>query len=675
MFEDGANIKTWGLESWDLSILEEALSLGFGPSTAVALLLRIDDGGSARIVTGRGGAPPGDSREWDRVVTAARVEDECVDRDGSVFKVLQVPGFATAALVVESESADIAEAQLAPVAVHIAALLEQVIKNHERRRVSDALVEIGMQIQSEELNVDGVLNTVVTRTREITMSDVCWLALADDERGCLQLKVAAGARTPEFENLWTSIGRGVGGIAVTEARTLFVPDQREYDAGMSQWAHGVLSDEGLVSLLCAPILDRGRVVGALYIGMRERSSFASQVQDALVALSTQAAVAIRNARLYAELMDRNRALEGAEAVHRRLTNASLAGVGLQQLVDEVAAIVGRSVRLILSEANEEDVVSTDADDDDVKPRATAVPVVAGSSELGALVAAGPEELSATNRRALEHGATVIALELVKRQATMEVEWRLHGELLGEMLAAEDGPSDRLRERASRAGVDLTVPRAIVLMAPRAAGQLGRLLDLVHAAVGRSHSPDELMVAQQGAHVALAVRPHGEGSVKKLAVELQARAAALQIRTDVAVSAPDNSLAVALRQASACLALVPSTGKPTLIDYRALGPLRFVLDAPDHTEMRELVTQLLEPLTRPGSNAQLLETLEVYLNHGGHNVRTAAACHIHVSTLKYRLSRISELLNVTLTDPQTRFRLMLAFEVRGILQLLDLDPLH
>jgi DNA-binding PucR family transcriptional regulator len=88
-------------------------------------------------------------------------------------------------------------------------------------------------------------------------------------------------------------------------------------------------------------------------------------------------------------------------------------------------------------------------------------------------------------------------------------------------------------------------------------------------------------------------------------------------------------------------------------------------------VRESLGQLAEHDHR--RQGDLLETLRAYLASGGHHPTTCEACHIHVSTLKYRLSRISAILGLRLTDPTTRFELSLAFEVARVLELVGISP--
>jgi hypothetical protein len=76
---------------------------------------------------------------------------------------------------------------------------------------------------------------------------------------------------------------------------------------------------------------------------------------------------------------------------------------------------------------------------------------------------------------------------------------------------------------------------------------------------------------------------------------------------------------------------------------------------------------LPALLGPGTT-MYADTLRSYLEHGGQAHRTAAALHVHRSTLYWRLSNIEELLGVDLSDGDQRLRLHLALRLADLVQL-------
>jgi sugar diacid utilization regulator/GAF domain-containing protein len=596
------------------------------------------------------------------------------DVSGSWSEELPVPGYESVTLVVEGEDDGPPAAALAAIAAHLTALMTRDVGG-TRRSVYEALLQIGAQIQADEPQLDAVLASIVETTRELVGTDVSWLAFVDEETGVVRVKVASGARTPDFVAMEVEIGTGIGGIAVDEARTVFVHDHAQYGHDMPEAVHRALAAEGVVSVLCAPMAHRGIALGALYAGSREPTRFAGDSSALLGALASQAAVAIANARLYETLSDRNRALQAAVDVHRALTDASLAGAGLQELVDELARILDRGVCL-----RQEIVVPAQIRaprDETSEPTHEGVPVMAGGVQLGSLHPLGPAPLDPAGLRVLERGATVVALELVKQRAAIGVEWRLRGELLEEILQATGKLPAGAAQRAERFGVDLGRPRRVMVLEPVVEAQLPVLLDHMQRTVARRTPIDDLLVGRHGACAVLAIADGPDDPAGEKAERLRDRATRAGIPTRGGISAQGRDLRRAYAQADAARRFAASASATTLVDYAAIGPLRFLLDTPDVGELRALVVAELEPLAaydRREGSGHLMQTLRAFVDSGGHHRDTAERCHIHGNTLKYRLSRIAELLDCTLTDPEQRFRLKLAFEVRDVLRHAGQDPL-
>ena len=96
----------------------------------------------------------------------------------------------------------------------------------------------------------------------------------------------------------------------------------------------------LGSVLCVPLLDRGRLLGALYIGNdADHEPLAHQALELLVVFAAQAALLLRNALLVNELRIDNQRLTAhlSQAHYGNLIGASSAMQKIYRLVDKVAA--------------------------------------------------------------------------------------------------------------------------------------------------------------------------------------------------------------------------------------------------------------------------------------------------------------------------------------------------
>jgi Sugar diacid utilization regulator len=74
---------------------------------------------------------------------------------------------------------------------------------------------------------------------------------------------------------------------------------------------------------------------------------------------------------------------------------------------------------------------------------------------------GASELGPLDRRAVEHAAVVCALELLRQRTAMEVEWRLRGAVLRDLLAGN--ASAALGARAESLGHNLARPHSVLVV--------------------------------------------------------------------------------------------------------------------------------------------------------------------------------------------------------------------
>jgi sugar diacid utilization regulator/GAF domain-containing protein len=572
-------------------------------------------------------------------------------------------------------------------ASHLGLLAERSAAEELRSASYQALVQIGTQIQAVA-DVAHVLQMIVDRARELMGTDIAWMGLVDEREGTLEMAVASGARTRPFMRMRLCLGDGVGGVVVSTKRPVVLPDYRKESLPSPPEVRAAVLGEGIGSMLSTPMLRGERVIGVLYVGSRHPMQFPSTAIALTSALAAQAAVAIENARLYAQLDSKNRLLEESFAIHRVLTDAALAGSGPHDICAELARLLGVELTLFQEvcepfgvTCRPDGAMATTPPEDPAADRVV-FPVV-GDTELGRLELSGTAELSALQKKALEHGATVIALELVKQRAAQDVAWQLQSDLLGELLDAPGPPPATLIARARRHGVDLSKPHRVIAITPAGSNPLTPtgedLLVLVRRVTGRSllHR-DAALVNLRGAHVILAPRDDAEG--RACAAIIHAVTAAVERAggvVAVGVGEPSSDLSSGYRQAVACATLAAAEGSATrTLHADALGPLRFVLDSPDLTHVRGIVRRALGALAAEDGHTrtELFSTLRAFIAADGNVARTAEACFVHKNTLRYRLGRIHSVLGRDPADPDAKFELRIAFGLLDLFAGLGVDLL-
>ena len=687
---DAQSIAGW--RSSSSSVLSSALQvMALAGDADVCVLSWEDDRDGLKFLDGTGPIAELDRGAWlDRVRGVP--QGQAVGAGGGVVvaAVAGPDGRTAGALALRSRGGGESVEQLALLgAEHLGLLLASSEAHAERASAFEALFEIGTQIQAQEAHAESIFALIVERARELLGTDCAWMALVDETGNRLLMKVTAGTRSPDFARMEVKVGMGVGGIALKERRPVAVLDSSLYGNGMPRAVHRALDDEGVVSILCAPMLRDEGMLGALYVGNRTQRPFHSEESQLLSALAAQAAVTIENARLYSRLSEKNETLERAFSIHRLLTDAALAGGGLPGIASQLAILVDRDLLLSVtrnspghaiyrlgSENGIGEEIESEAAEAAAESAAASLPIVAGEDRLGTIHLLGAGGLSPLQDRALEHGATIIALELVKEQAALEVAWRLQGELLEELLGSPAGPvSDSLIARARRFDVDLERPRRLAVLAPDDEVAPSELLDFARHSM-RCRPRAQGLVAQRGDRILIAIADDVPDGVRELIRDLEVRGRRAGMPFRCGLSNARTDLSAGLREATGALTLaLRAPHSAAVISYEDLGPLRFMLDAPDTTGMVDLVGKTLGPLAAHDTrrHAELLPTLRAFLEYGGHHRTTAEACHVHVSTLKYRLGKIAEILDCDLRDATTRFELTLAFEVLGVLEVAGVAP--
>lgn len=288
-----------------------------------------------------------------------------------------------------------------------------------------------------------------------------------------------------------------------------------------------------------------------------------------------------------------------------------------------------------------------------RPRDDTVGVLALIDPAGT---AGNQELVA-----LEHGATVLAMELARLRSLAETEIRLRRDLVEELLSGTDQEGALVRAQAL--GYDLERNHRVVVVEGR-----GRTKDeemFFHAVrrAARDHGAGSLIVARKDSVVVLAdSEPPWDQFRERILTELGRG----QCRIGVGgLCHQPADFPRSYREAWIALKMQRTTrGKPgaTVFDdlgvYRVLGELGDVATAPVVERfVRDWLGPLIDYDAQKGS--QLVPTLCRYFECGGNYDATAEALAVGRSTFKYRLRRIRELLGHDLSDPETNFNLQLA----------------
>jgi GAF domain-containing protein len=175
-----------------------------------------------------------------------------------------------------------------------------------------ALGEVGQAVSST-LDLETVLNTIVSRATELTGMDGGAIYEYDEMRE--QFYLHATDKLPDelvkaLRAAPIRKGEGaLGQLAVTGELVQIrdIGDERAYQSRVRK----ILMRLGHRSLLAVPLLREDHLLGGLVMNRKSAGEFAPEVIELLKTFATQSALAIQNARLFREIEDKSRQLEVA----------------------------------------------------------------------------------------------------------------------------------------------------------------------------------------------------------------------------------------------------------------------------------------------------------------------------------------------------------------------------
>lgn len=195
-------------------------------------------------------------------------------------------------------------------------------------------------------DLDEVLRQILSIVRDYFRVSRAAVLLINPETNEFSLRSQIGGFQADFS---MATGNGIIGQAARRKRPLYVAD-------VSRNPHYVANFADTKSELAIPLMVRDQVVGVLDIQSDELDYFNTEALDLLTLFSTQASIAIENARLYSLEQRRSAQLEAINAIARQTTAllkldellATVCGLVLEHFqVDEVAVLVAEDDQLVI----------------------------------------------------------------------------------------------------------------------------------------------------------------------------------------------------------------------------------------------------------------------------------------------------------------------------------------
>ncbi|MFZ5769352.1 MAG: PucR family transcriptional regulator [Bacillota bacterium] len=281
--------------------------------------------------------------------------------------------------------------------------------------------------------------------------------------------------------------------------------------------------------------------------------------------------------------------------------------------------------------------------------------------------------------AMQHAATVAALEVEKLRALRNLERSMRDDFLHHLVRGDFESEATARERAWKLGWelgDVYVPVAIRLVGTpvgwldeKGTRAAWRVVDLLQG----YGLPPRTMAGVDHAERPLVLFPVALDSpgraddvvareMRRLIGLVSRRYPRLELLAGIGRPGRGlQGLSVSYREAVTALELAPSLARAgPVVQFRDLGVHRLVRDA-SGSEVAEFVRDILGPLIDHDRKhrTELVRTLRAFLEHGGNYREAARALYLHHSTVRYRLEQVERLCGIKLNSARDRFNLQLA----------------
>ncbi len=535
-----------------------------------------------------------------------------------------------------------------------------------------ALAEIGEAVGGDE-PVAEVLGRVARTACTLLGYDFCAVFLPDDGGRALTIEGSYGlsadyiaqvnANRPILVDARgdheapTSLAYRSGEVVTLEDIEL-VPD--------FTWG-GVAQEQGYRALISVPLRRSGTVVGALN-GYRAAPHRFDRAEVTLVTtLATQVAIALGTAQLRAKEQATIRELRRAEEIHTLLTATALRGEGVSGVATALSELLDRGV--LIEDLYDEPLA--DVNGSALDPRGddhvVAEVNLDGDTVARIHVAAADFELSGLDMRAVEHATVVTALELLRARTAAEVEQRIRGSLVADLLGADEAGIPALLDRARRLGWDLSGAQSLIALRPADERTLAAADRFVTGVTPRPlvalHRGDLVLVWPAGAEVPVQTAGRLLEFLRSARIPETPTAA---VSRQVAA----RELPGCFRTVRGALDLAGERGAPAVIDLDEPTIDHLLLQLDDPGRLREFATAVLGRAADydRARSTELLRTARVLLTHGLDRRAAAQALHLHPNTVAQRVRRLEELTGLSLARPADLLQLTAALTVARIASL-------
>ncbi len=278
---------------------------------------------------------------------------------------------------------------------------------------------------------------------------------------------------------------------------------------------------------------------------------------------------------------------------------------------------------------------------------------------------------------LDSAKFALSVQMMRSHIRFRAETRTKTDLFMELVEGRWRNAEELAQHAQRVGLTLTSPQQMIVLdfPQNSTGQGGISTDIARAVtrIMQQGAVPAGLIATEGAAVCMlpadAAAPPDRTArlARRIAEELGRHFGEEPV---VVVSGPCSRLEdypAAWDRCNRMIRIARAFGLCGVLAVQEFGPLAMLVAALDAGDVRRFVEDSVGALARHDrtNGTDYLPTLAAYLREGCRSQACADAMGLHVTTLRYRLSRIRELFGIDVETPERRFAAELAVRLHGI----------
>jgi signal transduction histidine kinase len=147
------------------------------------------------------------------------------------------------------------------------------------------------------LSLDDLLDELLTRVRDALDADTCAVLLLDDSGRELVARAAKGIEEEVEAGVRLPVGRGFAGRVAHDRAPIAIDDVDTADI-----LNPILREKGIKSLLGAPLIAHGRLLGVIHVGTLTPRKFDDHDVELLEIVGGRVALAVERALIYGEVV-------------------------------------------------------------------------------------------------------------------------------------------------------------------------------------------------------------------------------------------------------------------------------------------------------------------------------------------------------------------------------------